>query len=370
MLPTTDERVAYIALALVPGIGPTRLDSLKQVCGSWSGALSAPFAFLSTIPSMNAAAATAIATADPDRVKQLFDQLAKLGAFVSTPFDSDFPPPFREIDVPPPLLFGLGRRELLTGPKVAIVGSRHPSAYGVAVTRDLAKTMAECGLAVVSGMARGLDAVAHWAAVAVEGRTIGVLGNGLGVIYPAANRTLYERVGREGLLLTEFPPGERPNAGSFARRNRLISALARATVVVEAAAKSGALTTAQNAMDQGKDVFGVPGPITSRTSVGVNRLIQEGATPYLEPYDVLERYPEVPASIRAAYRDGRREEAVVGPLRDDVRRVLELIDGAPRTLEALAVELKLAPAAVLQAVSELEIEGLVDREPTGFRRAL
>ncbi len=131
-------------------------------------------------------------------------------------------------------------------------------------------------------MARGLDAVAHAAALDAGGTTIGVLGNGLGVIYPAANRLLYERVAADGLLLTEFPPGERPHVGSFPRRNRLISGLSRVTVVIEAAEGSGALITAGTALDQGREVMAVPGPITSPQSVGANRLIRDGAAPLLE----------------------------------------------------------------------------------------
>src|SRR5262249_9622103 len=131
------------------------------------------------------------------------------------------------------------------------------------------------------------------------GGTIGVLGNGLGVVYPAANRRLYDQVASRGLLITEFPPGERPHAGSFPRRNRLISGLARVTVGVEAAAGSGALIAAGTAHEQGRDVLAVPGPITSNVSVGTNRLIRDGATPYLEPIDLLEHYPEARRIERA-----------------------------------------------------------------------
>ena len=156
----------------------------------------------------------------------------------------------------------------------------------------LAGAVAQAGVVIVSGMARGLDAVAHTAALDAGGATIGVLGNGLGVIYPAANRALYERVASDGLLVTEFPPGERPNVGSFPRRNRLISGLSRVTVVVEAAVGSGALITAGAALDQGREVMAVPGNITSPLSAGSNRLIRDGAAPVLEPADLLQHFPE------------------------------------------------------------------------------
>ena len=151
----------------------------------------------------------------------------------------------------------------------------------------IAESAAGAGIVVVSGMARGLDAIAHQAALDAGGATIGVLGNGLGVIYPAANRELYAGVGQHGLLLTEFPPGERPGVGAFPRRNRLISGLARVTVVIEAAQGSGTLITVGTALAQGRDVMAVPGNITSATSVGTNRLIQDGAEPLIELADLL-----------------------------------------------------------------------------------
>ncbi|MHB1329234.1 MAG: DNA-processing protein DprA, partial [Gemmatimonadales bacterium] len=249
-----------------------------------------------------------------------------------------------------------------------VVGSRHPTSYGIEVTAALAAGLSQAGIVVVSGMARGLDAVAHWAAVRNGGLTVGVLGNGLGVIYPAANAALYQRVGEEGLLLTEFPPGERPHAGSFPRRNRLISGLARVTVVVEAAERSGTLRTASAALDQGREVLAVPGPITSRTSVGTNQLLRaSGAGPYLQLDDVLAFFPEVkaPTSINGS----GPSLAAAAALREDLRLVFDALDGAVRTVDGLADELRLEPATVLRAVSELEIVGLAEAGAGGFRRA-
>ncbi len=363
-----EERRAYLALALVPGVGAARLDTLRSACGSWIGALEAPIAFLRTIPSMSLAVATAIAHRDRDTVDRLEAALHTLGAFHLTPFDADYPALFRHIDEPPPVLFGRGRRERLAQPSVAVVGSRHPTSYGVEVTAALAAGLSQAGIVVVSGMARGLDAVAHWAAVRNDGLTVGILGNGLGVIYPAANAALYQRVGDEGLLLTEFPPGERPHAGSFPRRNRLISGLARVTVVVEAAERSGTLRTASAALDQGREVLAVPGPITSRTSVGTNQLLRSsGAAPYLQLDDVLAFFPGVGVSALPA--GGGASLAGAAALRDDLRLVFDALDGAVRTVDGLADELRLEPATVLRAVSELEIVGLAEGGAGGFRRA-
>lgn len=359
MLPA-DERRAYVALALIPGIGPARLNNVRQVFGSYRGALAAPFALLCTVPAMSRAAATAVANRDPDVLDRVDQALDRVSGRILTPFDPDFPRSLTTIEDPPVLLFAQGRLELFERPTIAIVGSRHPTPYGVDVTRSAAGAAAGAGITVVSGMARGLDAVAHWAAVDRPGGTIGVLGNGLGVVYPAANRTLYSRVAAEGLLVTEHSPGERPNAGSFQRRNRLIAGLARATLVVEGGEKSGALITAGAAIDQGRDVLVVPGQITSRLSMGTNAWLRDGATPYLEPADLWRLFPEVAAPKDQPARSIASQQP---------RRVLEVLDGVPRTVDDLADELGLPPGEVAGALTELEVVGLADRGPAGFTRS-
>ena len=244
------------------------------------------------MPGISGPCASAIKATPLSAGRRLVEDAERLGARILIPDDAGFPPLLRTIAEPPPVLFALGNLALLERPALAVVGSRDHTGYGETVARSVAAQAARAGIVVVSGMARGLDAVAHTAALDAGGATVGVLGNGLGVIYPAANRRLYERVAANGLLLTEFPPGERPHAGSFPRRNRLISGLARVTLVVEAAVGSGALITAGAALDQGREVLAVPGPITSAVSAGTNRLIRDGATPYLEPVDLFTHYPE------------------------------------------------------------------------------
>lgn len=360
MLPA-EEREAYLALSLIPGIGPARLDHLSKVFGSYRGALGAPLGLLRSVPGMSVAAATAVVDRDRTTLGKLLRDSEAVGGRVLLPTDSEFPRSLLTIEDPPVWLFALGRLDLLGTAALAVVGSRHPTGYGIEVTRTVAGTAAQAGITIVSGMARGLDAVAHWAAVEQPGGTVGVLGNGLGVIYPAANERLYTRVAESGLLVTEFPPGERPNAGSFPRRNRLIAALARATLVVEGSVKSGALITADAALNQGKEVFAVPGPVTSRLSEGTNALIRDGATPYLEPADLASCFPELEAY--------RRPEAAIGVTGQRPRRILEALDGVPRSVDALALELGLAPHEVLGTLSELEVAGLADRGPAGFTRA-
>lgn len=386
------ERAAYVALALTPGIGTVRLAALLERCQTPLGALSAPFEFLCTVPGISCAAATAVAAASPEDGAQVLEAIELMGATAILPGDAHYPEVLRHIPDSPTLLFAAGDLGLLSRDAVAIVGSRDHSEYGAEVCRDVATAAARAGLVVVSGMARGLDAIAHAAALDAPGATIGVLGNGLGVVYPAANRQLYERVGAEGLLLTEFPPGERPGVGSFPRRNRLISALAQVTVVVEAAEGSGTLITVGTALAQGKDVMAVPGLITSPTSIGTNRLIRDGAEPLLVIDDLLRHYPDVlavsatvtcasaaPGSARSPVRPpdrtGRagggaaaekpRSEPRPVPVPEDltgsVRQVAELLAQGPSGIDTLIERLSLPVGTILGGVSTLELRGLASQ---------
>lgn len=402
----SDERAAYVALALVPGIGPARLTELLAHCHTALGALSAPFAFLGTVPGISRAAATAICEATPATGAALLAQIEAMGAHALLPTDPDYPPMLCEIPDPPTLLFAVGDLTLLRRPAVAVVGSRDHSTYGGEVCRLIAEAAAGAGIVVVSGMARGLDAIAHRAALDIGGPTIGVLGNGLGVIYPAANRELYADVARHGLLLTEFPPGERPGVGAFPRRNRLISGLARVTVVIEAAAGSGTLITVGTALSQGRDVMALPGNITSPTSVGTNRLIQDGAEPLIELADLLRHYPEAggvsPPIVAPSRMAGLRSESIEADdggrrndsptatqphtgagrptpptaaespspdppelpadLPDAERRIADALRAGPAPIDQLVLRSGLPTSMALSALSMLEFRGLIRQD--------
>ncbi|HEU4588836.1 MAG TPA: DNA-processing protein DprA [Gemmatimonadales bacterium] len=358
------ERAAYVALALTPGVGAARMRALLAARGHAGAVLTTPRDELLRIPGVNGALAGAIAAQSVEEGERILHAVAGFGAAALLPTDDAFPAALRNIPDPPLLLFALGRLALLARPAVAIVGSRDHSPYGAEICRHVATVFARSGGAVVSGMARGLDAMAHEAALDAHGATIGVLGNGLGVVYPAANRTLYERVAHEGLLLTEFPPGERPNAGSFPRRNRLVSGLARVTLIVEAAKGSGALITASSALEQGRDVMAVPGPITSPTAYGTNRLIRDGAHPYLEPADLFQFFPELglPPELPAdppPLPEGlsEPERALAGSLGDTAMHP-----------DLLAAQLRRPVQELLAQLATLEIEGVVEREPGGMFR--
>jgi DNA processing protein len=365
-----DQRLAYLALTQVPGLGPARLDTLLSEFSTPLGAHSAPFEFLCTLPGFSRACASALKATPLDTGLRLVEQADRMGARILVPGDADFPPLLTVIPDPPPVLFIQGDATLLQHLAVAVVGSRDHTLYGAEVCRGMAREAASMGIVVVSGMARGLDATAHAGALEVGGGTIGVLGNGLGVVYPAANRDLYDRVGRHGLLVTEFPPGERPHAGSFPRRNRLISGLARVTVVIEAAAGSGALITAGTALEQGREVLAVPGPITSNVSVGTNRLIRDGASPYLEPVDLLQHYPDAQPPERAVVPLLPPARELPESLSGDEREIALMLDAGLVHIDELAARSGRPVSGLLAVLSGLEIAGVAEQHPgRHFRRA-
>lgn len=376
-----DDRAAYLALASIPGIGPARLAALHQACGSWSGALAAPLAFLGTVPKLSRAAATAIHETTRVTGQRLEADVTRAGARLLLPWDADFPPLVRTVDPPAAFLTVQGDLGLLTRPAVAIVGSREHSADGAFAARAAAVAAAACGCTVVSGMARGLDAVAHAAALDAGAGTIGVLGNGLGVVYPAANRTLYERVRREGLLLSEFPPGERPQAGSFPRRNRLVAGLAQVVIVAEAGHDSGALITARLANDLGRHVLAAPGAIQNPCCAGSNALLRDGgAGPFLDAGDIAAALGDLLGAVAAAeaskvaWRSRRRanqlaRDAVERALPDRSRAVLALCDRVPAPIESLLAASGLPLPALLAELAALEAAGLVtERGPQRWGR--
>lgn len=365
-----DERAMYVALAMTPGIGPHRLATLLKACRSALGAHAAPFAFLASLPGFSRAGATSVKQARPSDGHDMLRIAAEMSVECVVPADADYPSSFRHLTDPPTLVFLAGDRSLLERPAVAIVGSRDHTAYGAETCRAFATAAASAGVVVVSGMARGLDAIAHLGALDVGGCTVGVLGNGHGVVYPAANRDLYQRVRAEGLLLSEFPPGERPSIHTFPRRNRLISALARVTVVVEAAPGSGALITAEAALDQGKEVMAVPGNITSHTSSGTNRMIRDGAAPLLEVSDLLVHYQDVAGAGalvgRTESADAEARTLPLGPeldpsLSPEERRLLTALASGPLPIDDLVARAQMGVAEALATLFGLELSGRVQQ---------
>ena len=260
-----------------------------------------------------------------------------------------YPALLRELHDPPPRLYLRGGPvELLDRPAVAIVGARSCSPYGAQVARELARELGAAGVVVVSGLARGVDGEAHRGALAAGGLTVAVLGCGIDRDYPRAHAQLAGRIAESGAVVSEYPPGVEPSPWRFPARNRIVAGLARATVVVEARERSGALITADFALELGRDVFAVPGEITSALSAGTNDLIRQGATPLLGAKDVFQALGLEPAPPR-----------VPDTLSAGARRLLEPLSETARTLDELGRLTGLESAALAAALTELELAGLV-----------
>jgi len=273
--------------------------------------------------------------------------------------DERYPAMLRTLRDPPARIFTLGNTTLLSQTAVAIVGTRNATAYGLRTTRNIASALARSGVVIVSGMARGIDAAAHEAALDANGPTIAVLGTGVDVPYPASHRALHARIAKHGLIMSELPCGARAHRGSFPRRNRLIAGLARAVIVTEAPVKSGALITANVANDIGRDVGMVPGNIDSPASEGSNRLLRDGATPVLSLADAL-TLGGVPADAAAAVRPNAAE------LTDDAHLLWRALSASgPLSADALARAGGLEARRAGPALAALEIAGWVEIDHAG-----
>jgi DNA processing protein len=264
---------------------------------------------------------------------------------------SSYPPLLRELHDPPGRLYvrGGGAPAILAETAVAIVGARSCSAYGAQVARELARRLAGAGVVVVSGLARGIDGEAHRGALEGGGLTVAVLGCGIDRDYPRSNADLARRIAQDGLVVSEYPPGEEPAPWRFPARNRIVAGLCQATVVVEARERSGALITADFALELGRDVFAVPGEITSALSAGTNDLLRQGAAPLLSAEDVLDAL-----GLRRA-----PAEAVAVALSPAAGAVLAAARDGPRGADELAREAGIESAKAAAALVELELAGLL-----------
>lgn len=260
----------------------------------------------------------------------------------------------------PAALFGCGSKRMVSeldpDQTVTIVGSRHPSAYGLEVAEELGHLLGAAGLVVVSGMALGIDAAVHRGVLAGNGATVAVLGGGPDIVYPRSERRLYERIVAKGAVISELPSGTPPGKGAFPLRNRIMAALARMTVVVEAAQPSGSLITADRARELGRDVGAVPGRVTSRVAKGTNNLLADGVAVVRDAQDVLD------CLLGVGMTSVRRKGA---PLEPELARVAEAVDGGATTPDAVAVAAGIAAPDAAVALARLELMGYVRADGVG-----
>ncbi len=273
---TEAEKKYWLGLSQVPGVGPVRFRRLLDQFGDPRLAWEAGGSELRAAGLDQASVDALLQSRRRGALEEALEGVSRVGAEVVTGVDRRYPPRLREIHDPPPVLYLRGELTEEDAWAVAVVGTRSPRPYGRAVAQELAAGLAASGLTVVSGLARGIDSLAHQGALEAGGRTIAVLGSGIDRIYPPEHRALARRIEASGAVVTEYPPGTAPEASHFPRRNRIISGMSLGTVVIEAGDRSGALITADYALEQGREVFAVPGSVRSPKSRGTNRLIQEG----------------------------------------------------------------------------------------------
>lgn len=352
-----------IWLTSINNIGSVRIRRLLERFGSAKRVWNASPEELVNIRGINKELCHSIINSrNSDKIEHYIEKMKKLG-IATVDIGSDYYPPLlKEIYNPPYLLYAKGNAGLLTNRCIAIVGSRNSTHYGKKIAFKLAGQLAKRGFTIVSGFARGIDSYAHKGAMAVGGTTIAVLGNGLDVIYPRENYSLMKEIMVSGLMLSEYPPGTSPLRGNFPARNRLISGLSLGVVVVEASEHSGALITADFAVEQNREVFAVPGNINSPNSTGTNRLIKEGAKMVNCVDDILEEltgYFIEPKESQSTRQSDR-------PATSDEGRVLSLISSQPVHIDELVDESGLDISQLNAYLSNLEVEGSIERLPGNY----
>jgi DNA processing protein len=342
----------WLGFNLVRGIGPARvrrlLDHFGELSAAWeAGAVDLQRAGLDRRSVDNLLSARS--QVDLDLV---LARVEKAGAQALIWDSPEYPRNLLNIAAPPPVLFVKGTLKPEDDWAVALVGTRRATAYGREVARELATRLAASGVTVVSGLARGIDAVAHRAALDAGGRTLAVLGCGVDQVYPPEHRDLAEAIAQAGAVVSDYPIGTPPDAVNFPPRNRLISGLARGVVIVEAGADSGALITADFAAEQGREVFAVPGNINQRSSLGPNKLIQQGARMVLSAADILEE-------LNLTLVSERNEARAALPADATEQRVLEQLGGGPAHIDELGAQLALPIAQLSGTLALMELKGLV-----------
>lgn len=366
---TADALVPWLVLATAPGIGPRTLRRLLEGFGT-PGAVIEASADRLLAAGLGAETLASLRQPDQAAISAVLDWAARSDAHVLTLIDPRYPPQLAEIPDPPPLLYVRGDPQLLAAPQVAIVGSRNPTPTGYETTREFAAQLVHAGLVVTSGLALGVDGAAHEGAL-VGGRTIAVLGTGPDRVYPAVHRQLARQIAEAGALVSEFLPGQGPLAHHFPRRNRLISGLSLGVLVTEAAIGSGSLITARCALEQGREVFAVPGSVRNPLSRGCHALIREGAKLVESADDVLvELAPQLRAMLDEAVPDRETPDSLLEtlpdpPLEPELQGLLAVVGFDPVATDDLIARTGLPAQQVLSMLSFLELSGHVSSLPGG-----
>jgi DNA processing protein len=342
----------WLGFHLVPGIGATRLAMLIERFGDLRTAWNASRSDLRDAGLGERAVESMLRTRDRISLDREMERVERAGVHILTLADDDYPRLLREIPSPPPVLYVRGSLTPQDEHAVGIVGTRRVTAYGREMSRLLSTDLAVAGVTIVSGLARGVDGIAHASALETGGRTIAVLGCGLDTIYPPEHRKLADQIAEQGALVSEFSLGTPPDAPNFPVRNRIISGLSLGVIVVEAPIKSGALITANFAGDQGRTVFAVPGSALSAASAGTIQLLRDGAAVAANGDDVL-------SFLNLGTRQMEMEIRQALPASDDERSLLTFLDAEPRHIDEIALDSGLPIGTLSAQLLQMQLKGLV-----------
>jgi len=358
----SDEVLAALRLNLVPGVGPRMRQELLARFGSARAVLAAAPSRLREVPGVGQKLCSAIAAASADHgLPAEIEHCRQHGVSLVVEGQPAYPRLLREIPDPPGVLFVRGTIEPQDSLAIAVVGTRHATAYGVRQAERLAGSLARAGVTIVSGLARGIDAAAHRAALEAGGRTLAVLPGSVTEVYPAEHRDLAVHIAQHGAVLSENPSDSRPRRGTFPRRNRLITGLSVGVVIVEASLRSGALISANHAMEQGREVFAVPGRVDSRASRGCHRLLRDGAKLVETVDDILDELGPLVENVPRNRGGPLLRHPAELRLNEQEQQVLAAVGEEPTTIDQVVVRSGLPVHRVLSTISVLEMRRLVTR---------
>jgi DNA processing protein len=361
----------YHALNLIPSLGPIRIKKLIEYFSTPDRVWKASITELSGVEGFNRVLVEKIAR-ERDRIdlEKSWKKVKELGQSMITWEDDNYPLFLREIYDPPPLIYFMGDINVVKSFCLAIVGSRRNTLYGKEIAYKFASILSDYGVTIVSGMARGIDTWAHKGVIDVGGKTAAVLGCSLEICYPPENKTIREKIIDNGLLISEFPPGSSPLPQNFPRRNRIISGLSQGIIVVEAGEKSGALITAEFALEHGREVFAIPGSISSPYSKGCHKLIKEGAKLVENVEDILEELQFSFEIEGFPSSDNKGQKKIVNNNSDvqlnfsaDEFNLLEVVPYEALTLEEIAIHSNMPLSKVNALLLELELKGVIKQLP-------
>ncbi|TDF98238.1 DNA-processing protein DprA [Paenibacillus piri] len=319
------DKIGWRTIQLILGLFPDLSETLALQASDWQAR--------GLTPSRAEALAQALRLAAQEPMQKLLERYERLGIGMLTRFDEEYPDLLKETAQPPWVLYYRGDVRLLNQPCIAVVGTRTPTVYGRKTAEHISEALSTAGVCVVSGLARGIDSAAHAGALKADGGTIAVLGCSIEQVYPPENKPLYDMIASNGLLLSEYPLNTKPHPGLFPQRNRIIAGLSLGVLVVEAALQSGSLITADQALEESRDVFAIPGPINSPKSQGALALIKQGAKLVCSVQDILEEYPyRIPGSHSANSNSIRQNAPQLSP---DEKIVVDLLLDQPMSVDEL-----------------------------------